>query len=231
MANEIKQPKACDPDFTCPHCRIHSRQEWFNLENKVFNNQVLTVADSNHIITILKNIPRGRELMLIAFCDSCKEFSIWISSQMVYPEPIPVEPPNQDLDNDIKQDYLEAASILQKSPRGAAALLRLAIQKLCKQLGEPGEKVDLDIASLVKKGLSVKIQQCLDSIRVIGNEAVHPGELDLRDDIKTATQLFRLINFIAEAMITERKHIEEIYSKIPNTKKEAIEKRDAASRN
>ena len=145
---------------------------------------------------------------------------------MIYPDFSGVEPPNTDLSEDIKRDYLEAALILQKSPRGATALLRLAIQKLCKQLGEEGEDLNKDIANLVKKGLPVKVQQSLDILRVIGNEAVHPGELDLRDDQATAEQLFKLINFIVEKMITEPKEIEAIYSKIPESKKQQINERD-----
>ena len=79
---------------------------------------------------------------------------------------------------------------------------------------------------MVKKGLSAKVQQSLDALRVIGNEAVHPGELDLRDDIEIATSLFQLVNFIAEKMITELKEIETIYGKIPEIKKKQIEERD-----
>jgi len=46
---------------------------------------------------------------------------------MIYPEVSGIQKPNQDLDADIIEDYLEAASILNRSPRGAAALLRLCI--------------------------------------------------------------------------------------------------------
>lgn len=145
---------------------------------------------------------------------------------MIYPDYLKIEPPNPDLNEDIKKDYEEAASIVQKSPRGAAALLRLAIQKLMIQLGERGEDLNTDIGNLVKKGLPVKVQQSLDALRVIGNEAVHPGELDLRDDQITVEQLFKLVNFIVEKMITEQKEIEEIYNKIPDSKKQQIEKRN-----
>jgi hypothetical protein len=145
---------------------------------------------------------------------------------MIYPESTGVEPPNPDLNDDIKRDYGEAASILHKSPRGAAALLRLAIQKLMIQLGEKGQNLYEDIANLVEKGLPEEVQQALDSLRVIGNEAVHPGVLDLRDDQETAEQLFKLLNFIAEKMITEPKVVKEIYNKIPESKKEQIKRRN-----
>jgi hypothetical protein len=105
-------------------------------------------------------------------------------------------------------------------------LLRLAIQKLCAALGEKGKNIDDDIASLVKKGLSSLVQKPLDAVRVIGNEAVHPGTLDLKDDRDTATELFGLVNIIAEQMISIPKHVEEVYGKIPEDKRKAIEKRD-----
>jgi hypothetical protein len=131
------------------------------------------------------------------------------------------------LPEDIKVDYAEARSITTLSPRGATALLRLAIQKLCKHLGEEGKDLNTDIANLVKKGLSPKIQQALDVVRVIGNNAVHPGQIDLKDDAHTAGQLFGLVNIITDAMISQPKHIEKLYESLPQAQREAIAKRDA----
>jgi len=136
--------------------------------------------------------------------------------------------PNPDLPDDVRLDFDEAGRILRLSPRGAAALLRLAMQKLCKELGGKGKNIDEDIAAFVKGGLDVRIQRSLDIVRVIGNEAVHPGQIDLRDDVATAENLFAVVNIIADAMISQPKHIDEMYAGLPDNKRAAIERRDGA---
>ena len=147
---------------------------------------------------------------------------------MIYPLCATAELPSEDLPEDIQHDFEEARRIANLSPRGAAALLRLALQKLCVHLGESGKNINSDVASLVAKGLPPKVQQALDSVRVIGNEAVHPGTLDLKDDQETVQNLFRLINFIAHKMITEPREIDEIYSGLPANKLADIAKRDSS---
>jgi hypothetical protein len=106
----------------------------------------------------------------------------------------------------------------------------LAVQKLCAVLGESGKNINDDIASLVKKGLSVQIQEALDIVRVIGNEAVHPGQIDLNDDRATAASLFELVNLIIEERISEPKRRAEMYAKLPASKRDAIAKRDGVAK-
>ena len=145
---------------------------------------------------------------------------------MIFPQHGGAPPPADDLPEDIKDDYLEAASVLGLSPRSSAALLRLALQKLLAELGGKGKNINDDIGSLVKAGVPLEMQKVLDSVRVIGNEAVHPGVLDLKDDQDTALKLFGAINLIVKRLITEPKEIEELYARVPETKKDAIKKRD-----
>jgi len=130
---------------------------------------------------------------------------------------------------DVREDYEEARSIVSLSPRGACALLRLAVQKLCGELGEPGKNIDKDIANLVGHGLNIEVQQALDSLRVIGNNAVHPGEMDLTDDTETATALFSLLNFIVEDRIAQPRKRKAIFDKLPEGARAAIQKRDGKS--
>ena len=147
---------------------------------------------------------------------------------MVYPLSGSVEMANVDLPEDIRNDYNEAKNIVNISPRGASALLRLAVQKLCIHLGEKGTNINDDIKSLVKKGLPQTMQQALDSVRVIGNNAVHPGTIDLNDKIEIAYALFGFVNIICEVLISQPKKIQEFYEKnIPEGIRNGIEKRDS----
>lgn len=134
--------------------------------------------------------------------------------------------PHVEMPEDVQVDYNEARTIIGLSPRGACVLLRLAVQKLCVDLGEPGKNLNEDIASLVKKGLPDEVQQAMDTLRVIGNNAVHPGELDLSDDAETASALFNLLNFVVDEMIAQPKRRRSIFGKLPVKAREAIQRRD-----
>jgi hypothetical protein len=155
---------------------------------------------------------------------------LWVEESLVFPDVSTAPLPNPDLDSGIKSDYLEARSILNKSPRGAAALLRLCVQKLCQQLGEPGENLNDDIGHLVKKGLPARAQLALDVVRVIGNNAVHPGQISLKDDRDVALALFGLVNSIADLMITQPTQLERLYARLPEGARQAIERRDSSEK-
>jgi hypothetical protein len=127
----------------------------------------------------------------------------------------------------VKLDFVEASSIVDQSPRGAAALARLALQKLMVDLGEKGKNINDDIGSLVSKGLETEIQQALDVVRVTGNNAVHPGAIDLRDDKATATTLLQLVNLVVDRRISTQKRIAEMYSNLPPGALKQIQERDA----
>jgi predicted RNA-binding Zn-ribbon protein involved in translation (DUF1610 family) len=165
----------------------------------------------------------------VSRCFSCGEVTVWRHKAILFPISRYEVEPNADLPEHIRQDFEEARSILDLSPRGAAALLRLCIQKLCIHLGKPGKSIDADIASLVKDdGLDARIQRALDIVRVIGNESVHPGTIDMKDDRATAAKLFELVNRIAYDRITHPKEIDALYANLPKEKLEAIAKRDGS---
>lgn len=199
--------------FNCPHCHVYANQQWSYVQGSQ-----QTSSNLMHIHVIKQ--------FRISYCTSCAGNTIWEAEKIIFPQNTIVEPANFDLPADIIEDYNEAANVLNLSPRSSAALLRLAIQKLCKHLGEPGENINADIKNLVLKGLPPKVQQALDSVRVIGNESVHPGVLNLNDNREIANKLFKLVNFIATKLISEPREIDEIYGSLPQSKIEGINKRD-----
>lgn len=213
------EPKLGGSSFHCPNCKVLSEQTWSeNIECKYIG--LLPSGGRGHTHFNLQNTA-------IAKCRHCEQPNIWLNDKMVYPLVGNVEMANQDLPDDIKNDYNEAQNIVCISPRGAAALLRLAVQKLCIHLGEKGTNINEDIKSLVKKGLPETMQQALDSVRVIGNNAVHPGTIDLNDNIEIAYALFGFVNIICEMLISQPKKVKEYYEKhIPEGQRNAIEKRD-----
>ena len=136
-------------------------------------------------------------------------------------------PHDEDLPASCTEDYDEARDIAGRSPKAAAALMRLCIQKLMVALEQPGKNINDDIGALVKAGLPVEAQRALDFCRVIGNNAVHPGEIDIDDDPSVAYSLFEMVNFVVEDRITKPKTIAELYKKLPEAALKAVEKRDS----
>lgn len=240
--------------FSCPHCGALAHQSWFGcyarevqtiddvpacwtLEKiKEIDIDIgedlsisLEILSAGHLL--LEDKPVFEHVynlgnLFVSKCFNCKDIAVWKHSQLIYPSYGDAPEVNPDTPNEIKRDYQEASVILNQSPRGAAALLRLAIQKLCIVLGKPGKNINDDIAALVAEGLDPRVQKALDALRVIGNEAVHPGLIDLKDDRDTAEGLFKLFNLIVDKIISEPKHIDAIYDLIPKEKLEGINNRD-----
>lgn len=198
--------------FNCPHCGAFAHMKWQSKDHFVYYQ---------------------------AICAHCEEYSLWqvtetdVNSsppqkgEMLYPDFGSAPLPSEDMPENVKKDYEEAAQIFIKSPRGAAALLRLGLQKLCIHLGEEGKNINTDIRSLVKKEvLSGQVIKVADTLRIIGNNAVHPGQIVDEDFDKVAGKMFDLINFIVKKAITEPKELDELYQLMPENARNAAEAQD-----
>lgn len=200
--------------FNCPICGAFAQQTWY------------TPASSLHVGHVALSAAYKWHF---AICSRCSDGSLWREGKLTYPQALIAPAAHEDMPESLKVDFEEARAVFRVSPRSAAALLRLCIQKLCKEAGEGGRDINADIGSLVKKGLSIKVQQALDIVRVIGNEQVHPGTLDVRDDPAIALELFNLVNFIIDDLFSRPKKIEALYSRLPANKLDGIVNRDKDS--
>lgn len=213
MTKSYIKPEKKLVSYTCPHCNTISQMEegWHR-----FQSDINTFLEGNTI----------QNELIIHKCLCCGKKIIWIDNDYIYPD-IVAEKANPDMPELVKQLYNEAGLIYNKSPRAACALLRLAIERLCNELGETDRDINKNIGAFVKKGLPQSVQQALDVVRVVGNKAVHPGQISFDvDDKATATILMSLLNIIVERMITEPNEIDSLYQRLPESVKKSIENRD-----
>ena len=207
--------------FTCMHCEVLAPITWRSLYVHVNG---YTESD-----------------LFFAFCTHCRSNSVWLEQEavkdsdgntvrigrLILPSSVSAPTGHQDLPEECRPDYDEAREIASLSPRGAAALLRLCLQKLCIHLGGKGKNINDDIGELVKKGLAPQIQQALDYVRVTGNNAVHPGEISLEENPEHVSIMFDMINLIVEELIHRPRLIAERFQKLPEGALKAISARDA----
>ena len=213
--------------FHCPLCGVHAHQTW----EVVYK---LREAEWRPLPAIQPPAggPQTRPVnrCFLAFCAHCRDFSIWFEERQVWPTTLTGPLPNEDLGEDIVALYNEARAVASQSPRSAAALLRLCtemlVQRLCQESKVPWTNLNDGIGQLVQPSLPQEIQQALDTLRVIGNSAVHPGQVDLADDRETVERLFEILNLIANDRITQPRAIRSLYDKLPAGQRQAVETRD-----
>lgn len=244
-------PKAGAEKFQCPHCGVVSQQTWFttgtasSVANRILLDAFysyrseLSDYQQDAIEGFMKRLIHANDdcmsrffpdALAVATCSLCNETTLWVDGKIVYPREMPVAQPNGDMASAVQDLYHEAAKIVVDSPKGATALLRLALQLLLQQVGKPGKNINSDIKDLVAEGLSPKIQKALDLLRVVGNNAVHPGLIDLNDNREIAIHLFQVLNFIADEMITKPKELDLLYADVvPDETKGHIAERDRRS--
>jgi hypothetical protein len=220
-SHQVAVPVAENTAFLCPHCHVFADHLWGVVGS-------LTVLPNTSATGAARWFTKETTGVLSAAkCLSCKKEVVFFDGKVIVPASSTAPEPATDMPQEVVADFEEARQIASASPRGAAALLRLVIQKLMPILGSDKSSIDAAIAELVaKKVVDERLQRALDTVRVVGNEAVHPGSLALKDDAATAIMLFRLVNFIVEQAITQPKEFDALYQGLPSGKLDGIVNRD-----
>jgi len=214
MNDKYVAPEYESTAFHCPYCNVFAQQIWCRLIYRhKWNDGPLSGWEASK-------------------CDHCWEFSIRKCEELIYPTVSVIVMPHLDMPDTVKELYNEAREIASKSPRAAAALLRLALEKLTEELWETDWKLNTRIGNLKKKWLPEKAIQALDIVRITANEwGSHLGQIDLTgsDNAALVNQLFFLLNFIVEHVITVNNQLDAMYASLPEDKKKGIENRDNQS--
>ena len=128
--------------------------------------------------------------------------------------------------SEVKEVFEEARQIFSISPRASAGLLRVCVEKITEELGEKEGTLNARIANLVKRGLPHDVQKALDTVRVIGNNELHTGQINMDDGPETTRSLFDIVNIIVQTMISNKKQVDDMYNLLPKEKLNSITNRD-----
>lgn len=209
--------------FNCPHCNVYAKQFWGFLDSsyrtRAGRPAYYPKGNSGFSETLDNEFT-------VSKCEHCGNLIFWHNDKMIYPKSITVESVNEDLNDEAKGLYNEAATILHDSPRASAVLLRLALQSLLKELGGGGKNINDDIATIVERGVDQQVQKALDIIRVFGNNGAHNNSVNINEKLEDVQFMFSLINFVADKMITQKKEIDGLYDGLPEGIKNQIKNRD-----
>lgn len=211
--------------FECPNCGSHAQQHLYACLVQSEHGAPKPLINP---LTNNKNSPTIPSLMgqiNCTECEVCGFIALWIGDNMIFPAfPKNIKKAHEDMPQEIKEIYNEAALVSRYSPRSAAALLRLCLEMLLDHLKIFGKNLDEKIGN---SKFPEKILNACDSVRIHANDAVHLiREIQLDDREQVVLTLFMLINYVVENQITLPKSIEEIYSSLPPSKKDHIAKRD-----
>ncbi|EAJ1768853.1 DUF4145 domain-containing protein [Campylobacter jejuni] len=212
--NKYTKPCFKGAAFNCPHCGVYSRMEWNGFYNG-YNNRIKQVEGYSFSEST---------------CYHCERSVIWYlkdeNPKIFFPREVAI-PPEENMPENVKEIYEEASLVLGDSPRASCALLRLALQELMKYLKEniqiynglKNRNINEDIKEIINIGnfyqeQKESLEEAMNSIRLIGNKASHPSELDINDNSEIANILFEMINFIVGEIITKPKEREERLNKL-----------------
>lgn len=212
IAGEDRSASRQKDSFECPICTVYASQRWFPL---------------------LRRIPTGMTFQVGAWagaeCGACGGISVWREEDLVWPTRARGPEPHPDMPAGPRRLYEEARAVSALSRKSAVALLRLALQHLVDELDHGSGGINEKIGRLVQQGLDPQVQQAMDIVRVVGNNAVHPGQIDVDASDEWLDALFTLINLIVEQMIARPKHLQGLMAKLPSGALDAIARRDGGT--
>lgn len=199
--------------FTCPYCgRAQSYSNANMLRSYAPNDCYNRQQDSTDVIIYhirCSNVDCQKLIITGRFFMSNEQFDI--SPQHVhktYPDYIPEQ---------IRDDYIEAADIIELSPKAAATLFRRCLQGMIHDFWDIHEKnLNAEITELQDR-IPPSMWKALDGIRKIGNIGAHMEQdvnLIVDIDISEAKKLQKLIELLFDKWYIARHDEEELLNDI-----------------
>ena len=208
-------PELLKPNFQCFHCKITTQHQWRALESK----DILGIMHYTDL--------EGLENFKISICYNCEGIAMWRNDKTIFPNTSHQPPAHDEMPEQIKLIYEEAATISRLSPRASCALMRHALEELVKFMEYKGDDLFQDIGQMYKDGLiDDTIKDSLDIVRLTGNDASHGNQIDMTDKTNV-DNMFILINEIVESLIALPKRRKDMLEKFDQNRLDSIKKRDS----
>ena len=154
MSSQDIEPRLGAESFSYPHCNAVANQDWYSLFLKPENtDEVLVLTpetvnvhtegknewkDITEIDQFVERLKRNEVTYVyqkhsqslkvkmanlhLSSCHSCNGFALWVGERLAFPINVDKTPAL------VEEDLEEAAAILNKSPRGAIALMRESLR-------------------------------------------------------------------------------------------------------
>ena len=203
----------------CPYCGVKSQHKYLNLiygTYELLDNSPPISESFDSSVYLLSNFHAIQ-------CQSCEAYSIFNDKEMIYPLNSDVPVPCEDMPNNIIEIYNEAKKVLVISPKSACALLRLALENLMDYLKVDGKNLKEKICKYCDEyHVDESLKKSFHILRIVGNEAVHPGTINIDDNEDIARSLFGILNYIVDETITRKNKIDKIFDDLPKNKTKDI---------
>lgn len=230
MLDEDTRPRESATRFVCPHarCGAFAQQSWFDLG----------MPDEDGFLTYLETKPTASEsspfdgqrinIWRTAQCGACYNWSIWRNGMMVHPQPRLGRPAHDDMPEDVKELYEEASAVSRVSRRAGAAMARVVVERLIKQIDDEAPS-NANLAARISRlqgRVSTPLGQMLDVVRVSGNTAVHvddnPSEIAVMvlndtEGPELVALLLEVANDLVDELITRPRRSQDLHSRLPES--------------
>lgn len=208
MKNEKITPSLYAEYFDCPLCRVRSTQAWARASAESVSRE--DIISLNKYIPSFSNSRFDKyDRLKMSRCANCEEALIWLDEKVIYPDVSLVAPPHEDMPESTRGLYMEAASIVDKSPRASMAILRLAVEDLVNNNFDGDSKKSLydNIQAIIdSRRYPAQINESLETIRIYGNIAAHSTEFSFDKPKDYYEVIFELLNVMIDSTITQEKN-------------------------
>lgn len=208
--------------FTCPFCNItmpiHSNTHIIRSPSFEYDKGEFITANGYYIDTSAVAIEFFK-------CPQCEKYSIFAKGKGSYSKNlnVPLIPNSlakqfpEYIPKAIRQDYEEAYSIVNLSPKASATLSRRCLQGMIRDFHGIKKSRLIDEIKALQTVVSVSQWKAIDSIRSIGNIGAHM-EKDINTIVEVdpdeAEKLLKLIELLIDKWYIARHDEEELFKEI-----------------